>query len=167
MPQLHTPYIAPSENGGREGVRWAALMADAPASTGTPATAVALLVSHRHGQAAAGEREHAWGVRRDGGEPVAEGGATFVPSEGLHMSVSNFSTGQLLLAKHDNELEAGPCKLHIDGFHMGVGGDDSWTPSVRPFAPLCAPAPQMLSFDQCHDVYGSRVPRWDVVAAAA
>ncbi|PUX63285.1 beta-galactosidase small subunit-related protein, partial [Cronobacter sakazakii] len=22
--------------------------------------------------------------------------------------------------------------LTIDGFHMGVGGDDSWTPSVHP-----------------------------------
>jgi beta-galactosidase len=22
--------------------------------------------------------------------------------------------------------------LNIDGFHMGVGGDDSWSPSVSP-----------------------------------
>jgi len=22
--------------------------------------------------------------------------------------------------------------LYIDGFHMGVGGDDSWTPSIHP-----------------------------------
>lgn len=141
VPQMHTPYIAPSENGGREGVRWLALLPDAPGGADAPAPATALLVSHRrHGEGAT----QPWGVRRAAGAPAGQEGAAFVPAEGLHMSVSQFSTGQLLLAKHDNELEVGPCKLHVDGFHMGVGGDDSWTPSVRPSSSSCSDSVQWI-----------------------
>ena len=46
----------------------------------------------------------------------------------------------LMAAKHDYELKAdGHTHLHLDHRHMGVGGDDSWSPSlhrVRAFAPL-------------------------------
>ena len=49
----------------------------------------------------------------------------------FHFSASYHSTEDLYAAKHDHELlKGGTCYLHLDGMHMGVGGDDSWTPSV-------------------------------------
>ena len=51
----------------------------------------------------------------------------------FQFSVSPFGQEQLAKALHTNELEA--CEgafVYLDGFHMGVGGDDSWSPSVRP-----------------------------------
>jgi beta-galactosidase len=48
-------------------------------------------------------------------------------------SVSRYSLENLMQAQHAHELTAGDgVFLHVDGFHMGVGGDDSWSPSVRP-----------------------------------
>ena len=48
-------------------------------------------------------------------------------------NVSRYGMAQLMRAQHDHELiEASVLYLQIDGFHMGVGGDDSWSPSVRP-----------------------------------
>ena len=48
-------------------------------------------------------------------------------------SLSRYSLEQLRETSHRHLLqpEAG-CWLHLDGFHMGVGGDDSWSPSVSP-----------------------------------
>jgi beta-galactosidase len=49
-----------------------------------------------------------------------------------HLSVSRYSCEVLTTAKHTNELiDSGMLFVRIDGFHMGVGGDDSWTPSVH------------------------------------
>jgi beta-galactosidase len=51
----------------------------------------------------------------------------------FHFSVSRFGQEQLMGAKHTHELEAQDgTYVYFDGFHMGVGGDDSWTPSVKP-----------------------------------
>ena len=51
----------------------------------------------------------------------------------FHFSVSRFGQEQLSGAKHTHELEAQDGTfVYFDGFHMGVGGDDSWTPSVKP-----------------------------------
>lgn len=48
-------------------------------------------------------------------------------------NVLEFSQAQLHQAKHRHELDAEPgVWLNIDGYHMGVGGDDSWSPSVAP-----------------------------------
>ena len=49
------------------------------------------------------------------------------------LGVSRYSVNQLMGAQHEHELipEDG-LFIHIDGFHMGVGGDDSWTPSTKP-----------------------------------
>ena len=49
------------------------------------------------------------------------------------LGVSRYSVKQLMGAQHEHELipEDG-LFVHIDGFHMGVGGDDSWTPSTKP-----------------------------------
>lgn len=51
----------------------------------------------------------------------------------FHFSVSRFGLEQLRDTSHRHLLqpEAG-CWLHLDAFHMGVGGDDSWSPSVSP-----------------------------------
>ncbi|WP_204526521.1 beta-galactosidase [Citrobacter cronae] len=48
-------------------------------------------------------------------------------------NISHFSQQQLMETSHRHLLqpEAGTW-LNIDGFHMGVGGDDSWSPSVSP-----------------------------------
>lgn len=48
-------------------------------------------------------------------------------------NISRFSQQQLMATSHRHLLqpEAGTW-LNIDGFHMGVGGDDSWSPSVSP-----------------------------------
>lgn len=48
-------------------------------------------------------------------------------------SLSRFSLEQLRETSHRHLLqpEAG-CWLHLDLHHMGVGGDDSWSPSVSP-----------------------------------
>ncbi|WP_436876244.1 beta-galactosidase [Siccibacter turicensis] len=51
----------------------------------------------------------------------------------FHFALSRFSQAQLHRVTHHHllEQEAG-CWLHLDAFHMGVGGDDSWSPSVAP-----------------------------------
>ncbi|MCL4112533.1 UNVERIFIED_CONTAM: hypothetical protein GTU68_063930 [Idotea baltica] len=50
----------------------------------------------------------------------------------FHFSVSRFGQQQLQQAKHTCDLvEQEQLFVNIDGFHMGVGGDDSWTPSVH------------------------------------
>ena len=54
-------------------------------------------------------------------------------------NISRFSQQQLMETSHRHLLqpEAGTW-LNIDGFHMGVGGDDSWSPSVPPEFQLSA-----------------------------
>ncbi|MEH0688483.1 beta-galactosidase [Vibrio cholerae] len=50
----------------------------------------------------------------------------------FHFAVSRYSLHNLASAKHTHELIKGDtCYVRIDGAHMGVGGDDSWTPSVH------------------------------------
>lgn len=50
----------------------------------------------------------------------------------FHFSVSPYGTQQLTAARHWHQLrpEAG-LWLNLDTAHMGVGGDDSWSPSVH------------------------------------
>ncbi|WP_279462574.1 beta-galactosidase [Aeromonas dhakensis] len=57
-----------------------------------------------------------------------------VEVEGLfHFSLSRFSQQQLAQARHQTDLvAAGGLHFCLDGFHMGIGGDDSWSQSVRP-----------------------------------
>ncbi|WP_135455966.1 beta-galactosidase [Vibrio echinoideorum] len=50
----------------------------------------------------------------------------------FHFSVSRFGQQQLQQAKHTCDLiEQEQLFVYVDGLHMGVGGDDSWTPSVH------------------------------------
>jgi len=48
------------------------------------------------------------------------------------MSISNYSVEELTKAKHQDELvKSKYVEVHLDHVHMGVGGDDSWSPSVH------------------------------------
>ncbi|RPG27820.1 MAG: beta-galactosidase, partial [Gammaproteobacteria bacterium TMED92] len=50
----------------------------------------------------------------------------------LHFSVSRFGQTQLNTAQHTCDLvEQEGLYVYLDGKHMGVGGDDSWTPSTK------------------------------------
>ncbi|WP_145526048.1 beta-galactosidase [Yersinia rohdei] len=50
----------------------------------------------------------------------------------FHFGISRYSTQQLMATSHQHLLQEEPGTwLNIDGFHMGVGGDDSWSPSVH------------------------------------
>jgi beta-galactosidase len=51
----------------------------------------------------------------------------------FHFNLSRYGQRQLRETSHRHLLCAEPGSwLNIDGFHMGVGGDDSWSPSVSP-----------------------------------
>ncbi len=51
----------------------------------------------------------------------------------FHFGLSRYSLQQLMDTSHRHLLrEEQGTWLNIDGFHMGVGGDDSWSPSVSP-----------------------------------
>ncbi|WP_075180696.1 beta-galactosidase [Pantoea sp. 1.19] len=51
----------------------------------------------------------------------------------FHFGLSRYSLTQLMETTHRHLLREEPgCWLNLDGFHMGVGGDDSWSPSVAP-----------------------------------
>ncbi|ADO49584.1 beta-galactosidase [[Enterobacter] lignolyticus] len=49
----------------------------------------------------------------------------------FHFGLSRYSQRQLHVTTHRHLLREEPgCWLNLDAFHMGVGGDDSWSPSV-------------------------------------
>lgn len=50
----------------------------------------------------------------------------------FHFAISPYSTEQLAKATHTWQLQPEGCFLRIDAHHMGIGGDDSWNPSVHP-----------------------------------
>ncbi|WED22311.1 beta-galactosidase [Vibrio sp. JC009] len=50
----------------------------------------------------------------------------------FNFAVSRYSQTTLAEAKHTNELKADDCLyVRLDGYSMGIGGDDSWSPSVH------------------------------------
>jgi beta-galactosidase len=50
----------------------------------------------------------------------------------FHLAVSRYSQMNIAQAKHANDLiNDHQLYVHLDAFHMGVGGDDSWSPSVH------------------------------------
>ncbi|MCZ8856400.1 beta-galactosidase [Escherichia albertii] len=51
----------------------------------------------------------------------------------FQFNISRYSQKQLMETSHRHLLQAEEGTwLNIDGFHMGIGGDDSWSPSVSP-----------------------------------
>ncbi|MBM7038396.1 beta-galactosidase [Vibrio ulleungensis] len=50
----------------------------------------------------------------------------------FHLGVSQYTQKNLIEAQHINELVKQPKLIvRVDGFHMGIGGDDSWSRSVH------------------------------------
>lgn len=94
---MHTPYIVPSENGGRSDAKYVDLF------------------------------NHTGSGRRNKLRLSAE-----TPSFFSQFSVSNFSIETIHRAQHEHELvEDQNVQVHLDAYHMGIGGDDSWSPSVH------------------------------------
>ncbi|KMV73875.1 beta-D-galactosidase [bacteria symbiont BFo2 of Frankliniella occidentalis] len=75
-----------------------------------------------------------------GGTQQLSYGPHFIQGD-FHFSLSRYSQHQLMTTTHRHLLkpEAGTW-LVLDGFHMGIGGDDSWSPSVA--APFILTAPR-------------------------
>jgi len=75
-----------------------------------------------------------------GGTQQLSYGPHFIQGD-FHFSLSRYSQHQLMTTTHRHLLkpEAGTW-LVLDGFHMGIGGDDSWSPSVA--APFILSAPR-------------------------
>jgi beta-galactosidase len=100
---LHSPYVFPQESGGRAKVRWCIVR---------------------------GSREDV---------PLAFSCSRSSPP--MQMNASMYSTEELHCSRHEYELQdivrqgltQGPraVHLHLDAAMMGVGGDDSWSPSVH------------------------------------
>ncbi|KAJ6307416.1 hypothetical protein OIU76_017248 [Salix suchowensis] len=58
--------------------------------------------------------------------------STYGSSPSMQMSASYYSTAELDRATHNEELVQGnDIEVHLDHKHMGVGGDDSWSPCVH------------------------------------
>ena len=59
-------------------------------------------------------------------------GLRIIGAPQFHFSALPFSREALEEARHTNDLTPeGFVELCIDGFHMGVGGDDSWQPRTH------------------------------------
>ncbi|KAK2634309.1 hypothetical protein Ddye_029101 [Dipteronia dyeriana] len=83
----------------------------------------------------------------------------------MQMNASYYSTTELDRATHYEDLIKGEnIEVHLDHKHMGVGGDDSWTPCVHSEY-LIAPEPYSFSIRLCpltastsdHDIYKSQL----------
>ena len=89
--QFEPCYLLPGECGGKEDVRWLALV---------DAGGTGLLIR---------------------GRPL------------LHFDALHYSMPQLTAAQHPYELTPRPeIYLHLDAYHMGVGGDTGWSLNVHP-----------------------------------
>lgn len=67
----------------------------------------------------------------------------------MQMSASYYGTAELDRATHNHDLVKGDnIEVHLDHKHMGVGGDDSWTPSVHEQY-LVPPVPYSFSIRLC------------------
>ncbi|KAG4977461.1 hypothetical protein AAZX31_13G179000 [Glycine max] len=82
----------------------------------------------------------------------------------MQMSASYYSTSELDRATHNEELiEGDSIEIHLDHKHMGLGGDDSWSPCVHEQY-LIPPVPYSFSVRLCpvnpatsgHDIYKSQ-----------
>jgi len=143
---LHTPYVFPQENGGRADVRWLALGTPLPSSSPSLAFVCAGAEPPPLSSAAA--------AISLGPDPDGDGGLSGTPHSLALASVSRHSALELHAARHQHELpgfsssggaavERGatatattPSRtdvvhVHLDAAHMGVGGDDSWSPTVH------------------------------------
>ncbi|XP_043690942.1 beta-galactosidase [Telopea speciosissima] len=84
----------------------------------------------------------------------------------MQLNASYYSTAELDRATHKEKLVKGnDIEVHLDHKHMGVGGDDSWTPCVHDKY-LIPPVPYSFSLrlcpittgKSCFDIYKSQLP---------
>ncbi|XP_020264636.1 uncharacterized protein LOC109840411 isoform X1 [Asparagus officinalis] len=85
----------------------------------------------------------------------------------MQMSASYYGTAELDRATHNHELCKGDdIEVHLDHKHMGVGGDDSWSPCVHDQY-LVPPVPYSFSVrlcplypsTSCNGLYRSQLPQ--------
>ncbi|KAK3163026.1 hypothetical protein QOZ80_1BG0096690 [Eleusine coracana subsp. coracana] len=85
----------------------------------------------------------------------------------MQMSASYYGTEELDRATHVHKLVKGDdIEVHLDHRHMGVGGDDSWSPCVHEqyllpptryaFSMRLCP---LLPSSSCYDIYRSQLPK--------
>ncbi|CAO2195905.1 unnamed protein product [Urochloa humidicola] len=85
----------------------------------------------------------------------------------MQMSASYYGTAELDRATHGHKLVKGDdIEVHLDHRHMGLGGDDSWTPCVHEqyllppthyaFSMRLCP---LLPSSSCCDIYKSQLPK--------
>jgi len=72
------------------------------------------------------------GLRTDASTLEFDNAAATVTGD-FSFSVSSYGQLALHKATHTHQLEAQPNSfVYLDGYHMGIGGDDSWSASVKP-----------------------------------
>jgi beta-galactosidase len=105
------PYVFPQECGGRADVRWLYL---------TP-------------QQQQQQQQQGLLIAATASTPSSDTSSSSSSSSTLQMNLSPYSWQALTAAKHQHELTPDPLGWHLrlDAAHMGVGGDDSWSPSVH------------------------------------
>ncbi|XP_078442302.1 glycoside hydrolase family 2 protein [Wolffia australiana] len=93
--------------------------------------------------------------------------AAYKDSPPMQMSASFYSTEELHRATHEEDLIRGEnIEVHLDHKHMGLGGDDSWTPCVHEqylippveysfSVRLCPVRPS----NSCEELYDSQRPK--------
>lgn len=126
----HTPYIKPGECGGRADVRLLAVhdrLASEPRGAGSVTAGGG---GAKCGGFIAAPVDVKWGMGKGGSGSV--GGDGNGSGEVFQANVSRFSMQALRGARHEEQLETDEVvHVHLDHKFMGVGGDDSWTPSVH------------------------------------
>ncbi|KAM7262908.1 hypothetical protein ACFE04_000591 [Oxalis oulophora] len=88
-----------------------------------------------------------------------------IKSPAMQMSASYYSSDELDRATHNEDLFQGEdIEVHLDHKHMGIGGDDSWTPCTHEQY-LIPPNPYSFSIrlfpvtagTSSHDIYKSQL----------
>lgn len=145
--QLHVPYIFPQESGGRADVQWASFLHASTPKTLPLDTATNLakpdslyglmaLAMHKSTSLDSSSKNHITGsqaaeTHNSADFQVGCDDGNGAPSFAL-VSALPYSAKQLHRAGHQFELQPdGDTHVLLDAFHMGVGGDDSWSPSVH------------------------------------
>ncbi|KFK34684.1 hypothetical protein AALP_AA5G178000 [Arabis alpina] len=92
--------------------------------------------------------------------------STYGSSSPMQMNASYYTTDELHRATHEEDLIKGQnIEVHLDHKHMGIGGDDSWTPCVHDKF-LIPPEPFSFSLRLCPitaatsvlDIYKDQLP---------
>ncbi|KAM7262933.1 hypothetical protein ACFE04_000910 [Oxalis oulophora] len=88
-----------------------------------------------------------------------------IKSPAMQMSASYYSSDELDRATHNEDLFKGEdIEVRLDHKHMGIGGDDSWTPCTHEQY-LIPPTPYSFSIPlfpvtagtSSHDIYKSQL----------